>query len=841
LFLFLLLTGVAIGGSLDIPTSASGSPEGVEVLSTGEAGGTKFLREDGDGKSSWQTVTSESGGTVTEVAFGDGMTFSTFSDSGTITMGTPSTINASSINSVSTDTHAHLLDSAFSEINWDNASLPNNIEGWVADDYVVFINLKRGITWNETLTIGTSGVSGSPITIQPYEEGADPIIDGGGVRSQLIVGVLKYYITIDSIVCTDASESGSHAAIDINGGSEFILKNMTVHDNAGKFGIHVYGEGDGKQVIDSEVYNQTYSVSAGAHDHHGDGIAYGGGAGGDYIITGNKLHHNEGTGLIAGMDGVSQQDGGYIAENEIYLNEAGGILAWRIENTIIEYNHVYENGQVYNDWYSIDLLYGGDNNTVRYNRVHDMNHVSSDSGGIRFDGGTPWVEFGSGNVVHGNIIYNSWRGIHILANTEGSEVYNNTIYNSAYESIVLDGGEDKDGVIIKNNIIFGATTQYLINISSSVNTVSDSNLFFDSDFTDKYFMNGVGTYSSLTEWTAGTGLDTNSLEADPQFTDAPNDNFIQLPISPAISSGALLLGYELKLNPDSEWVSSVSTFYDPYSIGAYAFLGQNVTKVGTPVDDQVGVWTGDGTIEGTAGLAYDGTNLIISGDGNEIKFDDNATVTTDGAEITYGKGQVNTTKTVILSGSFQTYTVSNADFALFMNNDTDHTSWAQLPAGKLGKMFYFKNLNVNVLTVLGADPEKVEGETGYALAFSNSVFLVFDGTEWKSMLNVTRESAGIVGNNITVVAGNYVVTGSHTVTLHATDSVKGDKLRIKAKGGTVTVDPGALEIDGSTTDLVLAQWESLGMLYDGTDWNILYRYTAPIIDGSSGADTFHTH
>ena len=33
----------------------SGAPEGTAILSTGEAGGSKFLREDGDGTSSWQT------------------------------------------------------------------------------------------------------------------------------------------------------------------------------------------------------------------------------------------------------------------------------------------------------------------------------------------------------------------------------------------------------------------------------------------------------------------------------------------------------------------------------------------------------------------------------------------------------------------------------------------------------------------------------------------------------------------------------------------------------------------------------------------------------------------
>jgi len=40
----------------------------------------------------------------------------------------------------------------------------------------------------------------------------------------------------------------------------------------------------------------------------------------------------------------------------------------------------------------------------------------------------------------------------------------------------------------------------------------------------------------------------------------------------------------------------------------------DVSKVGTPVDNQVGVWTGNGTIEGTTGLTYDGANLQLTGD-----------------------------------------------------------------------------------------------------------------------------------------------------------------------------------------------------------------------------------
>ncbi|MHA1401532.1 MAG: hypothetical protein ACTSQE_14375 [Candidatus Heimdallarchaeaceae archaeon] len=42
--------------------------------------------------------------------------------------------------------------------------------------------------------------------------------------------------------------------------------------------------------------------------------------------------------------------------------------------------------------------------------------------------------------------------------------------------------------------------------------------------------------------------------------------------------------------------------------------GGDVSKVGTPVDNQVAIWTGDGTIEGTSDFVFDGTNVGIGTD-----------------------------------------------------------------------------------------------------------------------------------------------------------------------------------------------------------------------------------
>jgi hypothetical protein len=41
-----------------VDDNAGGAPEGTAVKSTGETGGSKFLREDGDGTCSWQTPAS---------------------------------------------------------------------------------------------------------------------------------------------------------------------------------------------------------------------------------------------------------------------------------------------------------------------------------------------------------------------------------------------------------------------------------------------------------------------------------------------------------------------------------------------------------------------------------------------------------------------------------------------------------------------------------------------------------------------------------------------------------------------------------------------------------------
>ena len=69
--------------------STSGTPEGTAILSTGESGGTKFLREDGDGTCSWQTVSASAEGISTNANFSsNGGTNTGLSSAGTLIFGT---------------------------------------------------------------------------------------------------------------------------------------------------------------------------------------------------------------------------------------------------------------------------------------------------------------------------------------------------------------------------------------------------------------------------------------------------------------------------------------------------------------------------------------------------------------------------------------------------------------------------------------------------------------------------------------------------------------------------------------------------------------------------------
>jgi hypothetical protein len=87
-------------------TSASAAINALLPSQTGQA--NKILQTNGTNVS-WATVAAGSSGTVTSVTAGDGLSGGTITTTGTISMGTPGSLSATSTNSASGSTHTHAV------------------------------------------------------------------------------------------------------------------------------------------------------------------------------------------------------------------------------------------------------------------------------------------------------------------------------------------------------------------------------------------------------------------------------------------------------------------------------------------------------------------------------------------------------------------------------------------------------------------------------------------------------------------------------------------------------------------------------------------------------------
>lgn len=113
----------------------------------------------------------------------------------------------------------------------------------------------------------------------------------------------------------------------------------------------------------------------------------------------------------------------------------------------------------------------------------------------------------------------------------------------------------------------------------------------------------------------GAQLDTNTSQIATNVSDIGDNSVAIVAVDGALTSHTGLTDEHI------DWTAASAGTIDPtnYSAG-------DVSKVGTPADNQVGVWTGDGTIEGDANLTWGGSQLDVIGvlaiDGGDGSDDD---------------------------------------------------------------------------------------------------------------------------------------------------------------------------------------------------------------------------
>ena len=209
----------------------------------------------------------------------------------------------------------------------------------------------------------------------------------------------------------------------------------------------------------------------------------------------------------------------------------------------------------------------------------------------------------TGSRLYGNIIKGSNAGFKLYrSHSPGVKVFNNTIYDCG------EGFRFKkaDNWVLKNNIVADTHGCQIYEEDSSVgnNIVFNYNLYYP-DIADGWKYRG-DTLSNFRAWQTTSKQDSNSMVADPLFTNPSSGNFTLKPTSPAIDSGTWLTTIASPTGSGKTFsLADASYFYDGYGISGEkgdsikTESGEEVTVIEIAGDkvtvDRVISWTrGDG-------------------------------------------------------------------------------------------------------------------------------------------------------------------------------------------------------------------------------------------------------
>jgi hypothetical protein len=299
----------------------------------------------------------------------------------------------------------------------------------------------------------------------------------------------------------------------------------------------------------------------------------GGGGGNDYVVSGS---FNTGSGVVT-LNTLTGDTVTY-GINGKYLDLTGGTMS---NQTLVTNLNADLLGDSHSSFYSLTGHTHTGIVTKVSTPVNDQVGVWTGDGTIEGDAN---LTFSSSQLNIG--VNDTSTGILVLygnATTTGGQFY---MYNSA-------GGDTDDNYYlteassgtlkIKGNATGDFLTYYSVNqqLAFSGAVISDqttpqilttgNSALITKEYGDQYYASSGATYalSGLTDTTfAITPVDGDSLT----------------------------------------WNASASSWSATTSGGG----GGDVTKVGTPLNNQVGVWTGDGTIEGTNDFKFDSATGILS-------------------------------------------------------------------------------------------------------------------------------------------------------------------------------------------------------------------------------------
>ncbi len=391
-------------------------------------------------------------------------------------------------------------------------------------------------TYNEKLFVENPGTEGNIIEIKNYDD--------------------------DAVIISGEDITESEAVIEIYNVSYITIEGLTIANNEMNYaiGILIDGNCDGITIKNNKIYNINFSANAGdavTEETNAQPIIVFGSDDSDpvenLIIDGNEIYNSR-TGFSEALAVNGNVNGFEVINNYIHdITNIGIDLIGHEETCAVPANDQARNG------------------LVKGNIIHDCISEYATSGGIYVDGGKDII-------IENNTSYHNGYGIEIGCENTGKTtsnitVRNNILYDNEVCAIAIGGFDYPDGsgkvidcdilnnTCLKNDFSGSGTGEmfitylenvtiennlfYLTNIDifayaelSQENLQMDYNLFYSKSGNFELIWDEE-EYDSFEEFVEETGLNSNSIFADPLLVSSSvsSPDFHLQENSPAINAG----------------------------------------------------------------------------------------------------------------------------------------------------------------------------------------------------------------------------------------------------------------------------------------------------------------
>lgn len=223
-------------------------------------------------------------------------------------------------------------------------------------------------------------------------------------------------------------------------------------------------------------------------------------------------------------------------------HNAAGILTYETYNSFIEHNRVVNSDG--------GIFLKGDKpaNLGNYSNTIRFNYVDTGSAGdlIFMKAGTYEgayrPNYAYQNMLMGQNAIEFATGVENIT-AENIQIYNNLMYDNTKAFFFARAQNLVSGKpnMIRSNIVVSANRVY--ENDRAIDDIAQFATFFNTDYNlyhaNSDFFGGWGTFGETTyaTWQQTHGRDTNSLTANPRFTDPAAEDFRLTPASPALGAG----------------------------------------------------------------------------------------------------------------------------------------------------------------------------------------------------------------------------------------------------------------------------------------------------------------